>query len=204
MSRVVVFIDGFNLYHAIDANPAWKVYKWLDYTKLAKAFVPKNDDIKEILYFTALTSWMPEKANRHKKFIIANELQGIKVVYGMFKVRNKYCTNCNTSYKAHEEKQTDVNIAIHLFKRAVDNLFDKAFIISGDSDLAPAIRIVRLTFPSKQIGVVIPIGRKAEELKHSSDFHMRMKLKHLVSSRFPKNIHLPDGSDLSCPPEWLP
>lgn len=204
MSRAIVLIDGFNLYHAINANPSWNIYKWLDYTKLAKSFLPKTDEIKEILYFTALSTWMPQKVERHKKFILANELQGITVVYGMFKVRDKFCTRCNSTYKAHEEKQTDVNIAIHLFKRAVDDVYDKAYVISGDSDLVPAIKMVKLTFPNKLIGVVIPIGRSAEELKQSSDFHMKMKLKHLISSRFPNDIPLPGSGVLSCPPEWMP
>jgi hypothetical protein len=35
-----------------------------------------------------------------------------------------------------------------------------------DSDLLPAIRAVQATFPSKQIGVIVPIGRASEDLKN--------------------------------------
>jgi len=202
MKRVVVFIDGFNIYHAIDCNPEWHVYKWLDFAKLAMLFVPKTEKIEEILYFTALATWMPEKMARHRVFIKAIELQGVNSIYGVFKVRDKFCNNCEEWYTAHEEKQTDVNIATHLFKLAVEDRFDKALIISGDSDLVPAIKAVRTTFPTKQVGVVIPIGRKSEELKQICDFYMRMRLKHIRDSRFPDEIDVGDGKFLSCPEQW--
>ncbi|MDP2944811.1 MAG: hypothetical protein Q8N86_00415, partial [Atribacterota bacterium] len=57
--------------------------------------------------------------------------------------------------------------------------FDKAYIISGDSDLIPSVEAVKALFPHKQIGVIIPIGRRAELLKLKCDFHMKIKEKHL-------------------------
>ncbi|GAJ06134.1 unnamed protein product, partial [marine sediment metagenome] len=68
-----------------------------------------------------------------------------------------------------EEERTDVNIAIYLFKLAIQDKFDKAYIISGDSDLIPSIEAVKILFPHKQIGVTIPIGRRAELLKQKCE-----------------------------------
>ena len=31
MMRIAVFIDGFNVYHALQEKPQWHRYKWLDY-----------------------------------------------------------------------------------------------------------------------------------------------------------------------------
>jgi hypothetical protein len=42
--------------------------------------------------------------------------------------------------------------------------YDRAVIISGDTDLIPAIKAVRSTFPQKQIGVMIPIGKSSEDI----------------------------------------
>ena len=42
--------------------------------------------------------------------------------------------------------------------------YDRAVIISGDTDLIPAIKTVRSTFPPKQIGVIVPIGKSSEDL----------------------------------------
>lgn len=106
------------------------------------------------------------------------------------------------SYTTFEEKRTDVNIAIYLFKLAIQDKFDKAYIISGDSDLIPSIEEVKILFPHKQIGVIIPIGRRAELLKLKCDFHMKIKEKHLKSSILPDIIPLKDNKQLVCPESW--
>jgi len=84
MEKVIFFIDGFNLYHSF-ANKRFNKYKWIDLSELAKNFITKKEHIEEIYYFTALTPWSPDKMNRHKIFIKAQELKGIKIVYGEFR-----------------------------------------------------------------------------------------------------------------------
>jgi uncharacterized LabA/DUF88 family protein len=101
-----------------------------------------------------------------------------------------------------EEKQTDVNIALRLYQLAAQDFYDKAIIISGDTDLLSAVKFVRGDFPGKQIGVVIPIGRGSEDFKSQADFHYKMKEMHLQRSRFPDIIILKDKSTLVCPSNW--
>ena len=43
MARVIAYIDGFNVYHALDRNPANHRYKWLDYKALARCYVGSKD-----------------------------------------------------------------------------------------------------------------------------------------------------------------
>ena len=201
-NRVIFFIDGFNLYHALESNTKFHKYKWLNLRKLTNCYITKNDQVEDILYFTALASWSQNKVKRHKIFIRALELHDIKIIYGEFKRRDKHCPLCNRNYKTFEEKQTDVNMAIQLFELAIKNKFDKAIIVSGDSDLIPSISAVRRTFPDKKIGIVIPIGRRAEALKQSTDFYMKMKEKHLISSIFDQEIRVDEKIKLMCPPSW--
>jgi uncharacterized LabA/DUF88 family protein len=80
-----------------------------------------------------------------------------------------------------------------------------AILISGDSDLVPAIEAIKKTFPDKQIGVVVPIGRRAKELVDICDFHMKMKEKHLRTSQFPDTIYLDDQRKifLQKPASWV-
>lgn len=200
MNRVAFFIDGFNLYHAIDDAKLDK-YKWFDLSKLAAAFTLSKDEIKVVYYFTAYATWMPEKHARHKIYVRALESKNVKIVFGEFKQRDKTCPKCNQSYKTFEEKETDVNIAIKLFQGAVLDLYDTAVIVSGDSDLVPSVEAVKETFPNKTIGVIIPIGRRAESLKQAAHFHMKMKLKHLISCQLPHEINF-DGVVIKCPEEW--
>jgi uncharacterized LabA/DUF88 family protein len=111
------------------------------------------------------------------------------------------CRICHACYKTPEEKQTDVNIATKLFETATMDIWDYAWIISGDSDLIPAIEAVKKTFPAKQVGVIIPIGRRAEELKLVTDSRRKVKIKHLESCQFADEITI-DGIVLKRPPNW--
>lgn len=139
---------------------------------------------------------------KHKNYIKALEHAGIKTIYGSFRHVDKFCTKCNRYYNTYEEKRTDVNIAINLFKEALHDNYDIAIIISGDSDLIPAIESAKSAFPEKQFGIVTPINRSAEELKHAAHFHMKMKEKHLMSCRFDDDVTLTDGQVLTCPASW--
>ena len=76
---------------------------------------------------------------RHKLLISANVDCGVRVILGQFRKTTKKCQICNEQYQTYEEKRTDVNIAVHLFADAQKNNYDKAVIVSGDSDLIPAM-----------------------------------------------------------------
>ena len=209
MARVFFFVDGFNLYHALDFfagakdHHRYRKYKWTSLTSLARCYLTdKRDTIAGIEYFTTLATWDQHKVARHQDFIKAQINEGVSVVYGEFKLRDKRCTLCKRIYQAHEEKQTDVNIAVRLLQLAFQNHYDKAIIISGDTDLLPAVRAVQRTFPGKPIGVVIPIGKASEDFKKQANFHYKMKEFHLSSSRLADPLILSDGTVLHCPATW--
>lgn len=197
--RVVCLIDGFNLYHAIDDIPELHIYKWLDLNKLAKCFAKQSDKLVGTYFFTAVTEWSPEKTKRHRNYILALESKGIEVVHGRFHYSEVWCRYCNRKFKKFEEKQTDVNIAIKLLGMANADEFDTALIISGDSDLAPSINAVKKISPEKQIGVVVPIGRRAKHLQSITDFHHKIKRKHLESSLMESPVVLEDGDEIVSP-----
>ena len=201
MRRVVFFFDGFNIYPAID-TPKYSKYKWLDYMKLAQCFAQRTDRIVDVYYFTAYATWNPEKMSRHLLYVEALETTGVRVVEGEFRDRERKCSVCKHIYRGHEEKQSDVNIAVKLFETAIDDVYDLAIIASADSDLVPALKGVRSRFPAKRIGVLFPIGRKSYHLKQVADFHMRMKERHLRTSQLNDVICLPDGRKIRKPARW--
>jgi uncharacterized LabA/DUF88 family protein len=213
MKRIVVLIDGFNLYHALEhskvfANPKidprrYKKYKWLDLFKLGKSYAyDKNDSIVGVYYFTTLATWDQAKVIKHKAYIKAQEENGVRVIYGEFKQKTRYCSLCKNYSPGREEKQTDVNIALMLLRLAVENVYDKVIIISGDTDLIPAVKMVKEMYPEKEVGVVIPIGNISEDFKRTADFHHKMKENHLKASLLPDPMKLADGTVLICPPTW--
>lgn len=208
MAKVITFIDGFNLYHALDwfeGPPDHKrlnKYKWISLFKLASLFVPLKDQLVQVLYFTTLATWDKGKTERHRIFIKAQEDEGVSVIYGHFKRKDLKCSICLKKFSKPEEKETDVNIALSLYDLALKDRYDKAVIISADSDQIPAIKMVRATFPGKLFGVVLPIGKASEDLKRQADFKFKMREHHLASCRYPDVHTLKDGTLLHCPPNW--
>jgi uncharacterized LabA/DUF88 family protein len=200
MPRIVVLVDGFNLYHSLQENPAFHVYKWLNIDKLLKTYFPRG--IEKILYFTSPTPWDADKVARHKIFIKALESTGIEMVYGKFKDRDRKCPKCKQDYKSREEKQTDVSIALTLFRMAYEKKFDEAILLTGDSDQLPTFKEVHKCFPGLRLGVLLPIGREAAELKTESDFYMRIKTRTLAKCLFDDQVTLADGTILQRPIEW--
>jgi len=49
MARVSFFIDGFNLYHALD-NDGLRHFKWLNLRKMAESYLRKQDSISDVFY----------------------------------------------------------------------------------------------------------------------------------------------------------
>lgn len=195
------------MYHALDARQRdgsrpYAQYKWMDYTKLASCFVTKSDTIEDVYLFTAYAHWSQAKVKRHKILLLALRSRGVKMVLGNFRPTTRKCRECRKTYDTFEEKESDINMAIYLLRLAMEDAYDKAYVVSGDSDLIPAINVTKELFPLKQIRVVIPIGRKAEHLKQVCDGHQKVKLRHLQSSRFPDTIDLGNGQSISSPAEW--
>lgn len=202
MPRVTVFIDGFNLYHALNEKALYHKYKWLNLEKFSKCFLEPKDELVDTLYFTAYTTWDSSKLARHQIYVSALRTVNVKVILGAFRRVDQECRICKATYQTFREKRTDVNIALNLFQTAIADTWDKALVISGDSDLLPAIEAVKITFPSKKIGIVIPIGRRAEELKQVADFHRKVKLKHLATCQFDDTLVIDTNTSLNRPANW--
>lgn len=202
MNRVVMLVDGFNLYHALNDHANLHRFKWLDLTKLANCFLTKNDKITDIYYFTALFWKDPSKVSRHKKLLKVYEDKGIKIVPGVFRRKERRCSACMATVSTTEEKRTDVNIAVMLMDLAFDDKFDTALILSGDSDLIPAINAVKARRPDKEIGVIVPIGRRAKELRQHADSSKKIKRHHLVDSQIDRPYVTADGRVIPCPESW--
>jgi uncharacterized LabA/DUF88 family protein len=202
MSRVMFFIDGFNVYHSIKGNASYHRFLWINYRALAERFMRDNDTLTAVYYFTAFASWLPESMKRHRLLVDANRSQGVNVVFGKFKEKDHTCRQCSACYKIREEKQTDVNIATYLLKEAFMNRYDTGVLVSNDTDIIPALRAVKEAFPQKRLGILFPIDRWSGELKEASDFWRKIERKDLAKSQFPDDVTLPSGVTLSRPASW--
>lgn len=156
MQRVSAFIDGFNLYHALKALRDNRL-KWLDLHSLSNALVrPKSQQLTAVYYFSAYATWLPQQAQRHAAYVTALTARGVTPVMGNFKRKDRSCRSCGARWTGHEEKETDVNIALRLLSEAEDDTYDVALLVTRDSDIAPAVRMVRSRHPKREIIVVAP------------------------------------------------
>lgn len=196
--RVVSLIDGFNLYHAI--KRLHKPYlKWVDLRVLSQVLLKNNsEELQSVLYFSARAIHFNQLVReRQQAYIKALELSGVTPILGQFKKKDRFCPNCKHKWTGHEEKETDVNIALYLLDLANQNAFDRALVISNDSDLVPAIQLVRKRFPEKIITTVCPPNtRHSNELIQVSSNKTKIRSKHLEQCLLPDIVYGEDEIDM--------
>ena len=152
--RVHFYIDGFNVYHRIkeyherggNDGRERANYRWLDYRKLLCQFLRSDHCLAGITFFTAhRDDWDCGRVGRHQSFLAALRARGIEVVSGYF-------SKCGGKAK---EKQTDVNIVLAMVLDAMENKYDRCWLLSADNDFAPVLMAIRQKF-NKEAGLIIP------------------------------------------------
>lgn len=163
--RVACYIDGFNLYHSID-DLNLPHLKWLDLWSLAQSLCRPGETLAKVAYFSAYATWRPDAYARHRQYVAALKHRNVECHMARFSAQTASCLKCRTTWTRHEEKETDVHFSLTLLEDAIDNVFDRAIIVSADSDHVPAVRRVRARLPAKQMFAATPPGRhnKAREM----------------------------------------
>jgi hypothetical protein len=209
MPDAVLFVDGFNLYHALDFTAIgpdhyrYRKYKWLDLRRLAAFYLPNSTYmIADVVFFTTIVTWDPGKEVRHRNYVRALEHFGVRTVEGFFKRKDARCKKCGQHYHTREEKRTDVNIAVEMLKLAHLKKYQRAVLISGDTDLIPVFDALRQLHPEIKISVVIPIGKTSRDMRAAADSVFQMTELQLSQSLLPQTITLPSGLILTRPPTW--
>ena len=166
--KVVAYIDGFNLFYGLRAK-GWKRYYWLDLGQLIGNLLRPGDQLVAIRYFTARVLPEPNdkaKPNRQNTYLKAlATVPNLTIHLGYFLSKQKSCFQCGAAIQTYEEKMTDVNIAVSLLVDAQAGLFDKAMVVSGDSDLWGPISEVRNRFAGKEVVVAFPPARVSRQLQ---------------------------------------
>lgn len=199
------FVDGFNLYHAIDELQVPSL-KWLDLRALLKTFVDpsKGESLGEVYYYSAL-AWDQAKANRHRVYIKALELRGVSPVLGSFAKAEKVCrATCRERYNFPSEKKTDVNLALGIALGAHRDEYDRAIVVTNDSDVIPALVEARAC--NKQIRILTPPGRRAhgEIITAAGSNFSVLTTDQLHKARLPDPVPAQQKgkTPAKCPAEW--
>lgn len=208
-SRTIVYIDGFNLYYG--ALKATK-FKWLDLQALFTNLLGNGHNLVEIKYFTAHISSRGVNDNapdRQKIYLKAlkEHISNISIHLGHFltnlvkaKVNNppKGCPNIVTIIDT-KEKGSDVNLALHILNDAWRDRYDCVVLVSNDSDIAEALRFVKVEH-NKKVGLVIPGHRHPSRvLMKYADFRLEVRPHLLAASQLPNPI---PGTKIHKPISW--
>ncbi|WP_164156464.1 NYN domain-containing protein [Sandarakinorhabdus rubra] len=156
--RVALYVDGFNLYHALDALGPNHL-KWLNLRKLGRLLIKSRSQVLvSVCYFSAYAEHLKgtEKEgsiHRHRAYVAALEAKGVEFVKGNF-ARRELSYRGGRRYRAkwqkHEEKQTDVAIGVRVMADAIRDKFDTAMIVSNDTDMIPLFQAMAQIFPHKK------------------------------------------------------
>jgi uncharacterized LabA/DUF88 family protein len=205
----VVYVDGFNLYYgAVKGTP----FKWLDISKLVQLLLPKNQVLK-IKYFTALVNSRPQDPDqplRQQIYLRAlKTIPGLEIILGHFLSHevSMPLVNCPPGHQRYvrviktEEKGSDVNIATHLLHDGYKEAYAVAIVISNDSDLVEAIKIVRNDL-KKEVIVLNPFkDTPSQELNRVATFVKPIRQGVLAANQFPSPMQDQNGSFYK-PPNW--
>ena len=200
--RIVVYVDGFNLYFGMK-DAGLDNCKWLDLNKLVNNLLKPTQELALIKYFTSRVNNNPDKQKRQTTYIEAIESTGIKVYYGHFQSASLDCKRCGFIWPTYNEKMTDVNIATQMIIDAYQDRYDMAMLISGDSDLVPPIKAIHECFPRKRTFVAFPPKRYNSSVAMVAKGSLIIGRKKLIDSRFPEEVLKKDGFVLRKPKEWL-
>lgn len=154
--RVVLFIDGSNLFHAIRyLNIRIDYQKLIEFLRedrrLIRAYfygaVPHEKDVKK-----NTPEW--ESLIRQKRFLEELSLQGIKVKLAHLR---------RLPSGEYVEKEVDIMLATDMLSMAYMEVYDTAVLVSGDSDFSYTVEEVQR------------VGKRVENaaFKRTSSYHLR-------------------------------
>ncbi|MCP4695583.1 MAG: NYN domain-containing protein [Gammaproteobacteria bacterium] len=171
--KTIVYIDAQNLYFGVLKNSP---YKWLDIFKLFSYRVVKHQnsdaEIIKVKFYTAPvlgkfakdSQCSVERQDKYHRALKACYPDKICIINGFYQDKCIPAMRCKSvDEKALvwkiEEKQTDVNLALDMYRDVLNNICEQVVLCSNDSDLEPALKNIKEDCPSKRIGVVYPIKK---------------------------------------------
>lgn len=213
MNRVVFLADGFNIYHSLvqaQRDSGGASTKWLDLHSLCSSYLPiagkisgERAMLERVHYFSAPPTHRSQgKQNRHTLYVRCLRATGVSIELARFKSKQKWCPRCRQRFIAHEEKETDVAIAVRLFEVCHSDEAETIVLLTGDTDLAPAVRTCKRLFPSKLIFFAFPYRRTNSELASISPESFSIKRRSCLRHQFADPFVLPDGTEVSKPSVW--
>lgn len=212
MVRTAFLVDGFNLYHSLrEAAAALRGAhtRWLDLRSLCASYLAEvggGAELHRLIYFSALATHReaidPNVTARHRAYLECLRATGVEVELGHFKTKLGWCPNCGREIVRHEEKETDVAIGVSMLDLMWLGECDAVVLVTGDSDLAPAVRLARARFPGRRMLSLFPYRRISFELRALVHKAVRIRAERYARHQLPNPCPLPNGRTIVRPRQW--
>lgn len=197
--RTYAYIDGFNLYYGALEGTS---HKWLDVNLLLRTVLGNDHHIQKIKYYTARISARPDNPNSPlRQMVYLNAIRAyipeLEIHFGYYlsNVVRMRLAKPTPSKKFEdviktEEKGSDVNLALHVLNDAWHDRYDCAVIISNDSDLSEALRLIKKQH-KKKIVLLVPgdpsLRPPAIQLKRFAHKTISIPLTAISKSQLPES-----------------
>ena len=153
MNRIVVYIDGFNLYYGLRSK-GWRRYYWLDLCRLSQNLLRAKQRLVMVRYFTAGVlpePGDPDKPTRQNAYLEAlATLPDLRAHYGYHVPKPTLLKLRGDLANLRGENDRRQHCGRITWGRPRQCL-RPAIIVSGDGDLASPVRAVRERYPGKRI-----------------------------------------------------
>jgi uncharacterized LabA/DUF88 family protein len=214
MIRTSFLIDGFNLYHSVktashDLGLGGSGTRWLDIHSMSQSYLHLIDTsarLAEIYYFSALAKHLeskkPDVTARHKNYIECLEDTIINIELHRFKKKSILCQKCSQFFNAREEKETDVAMATRLLEILFLDKCDTVVLVTGDTDIVPAVKTAQKIFPKKEIVFLMPYKRHNKELANLVSKHFDISSHNYTKHQFADPFVTKNGKSISKPLSW--
>jgi uncharacterized LabA/DUF88 family protein len=179
--KTTIYIDGYNLYYgSLHGGP----YKWRDVVKLCNTICKEQQPASEVITVKYFTAPVKAKVSTHGQQSLVSQSayhkalknlypSVIEIISGYFiqergtlpRYKKPIQKNDRVEVWRLEEKKTDVNIAMHMYRDVVRNECDQIVLVSNDSDIVPSLEFIRKDYSEVVIGSIMP-RRKVKQGKN--------------------------------------
>lgn len=214
------YIDGFNLEYGLAERPGGgREGRWLNPAALLQRAAPARD-LRFVKYFTAPlpTNELSKRrgdpgqpARQAEYWRALRTVPNLEIIQGHFRVDAKsmpLATNAAGPLKyatvwKSEEKGSDVNLAAHLVWDAARGAFDRAVVVSNDSDLAEAARIVTREI-GREVYVLSPPRHRGtvKALRDAATASRVILPRWIRGAQFPPTLPDGAGGTIVKPKKW--
>ncbi|HXH41114.1 MAG TPA: NYN domain-containing protein [Thermoanaerobaculia bacterium] len=156
-------------------------------------------------YFSALAhhlKWVkPGVTVRHEHYADVLRATGVSVQFGNFKQKQVKCRWCKRKFTRHEEKETDVAVAMKVLEIFHQDCADRVVLVTGDTDIAPAVRTAKALYPTRDVRFLFPWNRKMKELAKIAGQSFTIDRQKYVQHQLPDPL-IVNGRSLAKPSSW--